>query len=309
MKIGMVGAGHWSTPYAKAAQALGSEICCIYTPDNSGAELAQTIGSRTAASADDVFQNADCVLIGTPTDTHTDLLKKAAAAGKPILCASPAAASTEQLAELKTLTTAPVYCSFPFRARPEYQKLKSAMQAGDLGTIGMIRLGICLSRPDGWRAEVSRSGGAIIDSGVHAIDLLQWLSGKITRIYGAASKNAGMQYNLLMARTADDSIAHLEISWVEAPGSAFEYYEVAGSNGLLDYDTRREPLLVLESHGSNRQEQLFPGASAAQHELAAFLKTVAGEKTDFPTLAHGLEVSATALEVAKAVKNGAVLNL
>src|SRR5690606_5513420 len=109
---------------------------------------------------------------------HADYIAAAAAAGKPTLCASPAAATEADLHKMMEAAEGKsnLYSSFPLRARPEYQRLKTALSSGELGKIGMIRLGMCLPRPTGWRADESRSGGALLETGVHLIDWLDWLS-------------------------------------------------------------------------------------------------------------------------------------
>ena len=61
-------------PFGDAADALASELGCEASRDP-----AATIGR------DDV----DAVVIGTPTDTHVDLMLQAVRAGKAVLCEKP----------------------------------------------------------------------------------------------------------------------------------------------------------------------------------------------------------------------------
>jgi predicted dehydrogenase len=284
----------------------------VYAPDDSAAELAGKVGAQVAGSGEEVIDGADVVLIGSPTDTHADYVVQIAAAGKPALCASPAAAREADLDKIAQAAAgkANLYASFPLRARPEYQRLKSAMASGELGTIGMIRLGMCLPKQTGWRADAARSGGAVVETGVHLIDWLDWLAGPITRIYGASPDAGDTAYDVLVARLGDGAIAHLEISWAEAQGVSFDYYEVAGSNGLLAFDSRQSPLMVVEKRGADAgPEVVNPGATAAEHELRSFLAKAAGGQGGFTSLERGVEICRTALQVKAGISAGQVVTL
>lgn len=309
-KIGIIGAGQWSTPYAMAAKNLNAEVCCIYAPDSSAAALADKVGSRAVASAREVIDGCDCVLIGSPTGTHAEYLAALAESGKPALCASPIAANATELRQIEQAVAGKtnLYASLTVRSRPEYQKLKSAIASGDLGTLGMVRLGICLPRATGWRADESKSGGALLETGVYLIDALEWLVGPVRRIYGAAPES-DLKYNVLVARAEDGTIAHLEISWAEADGVAYDYYEVSGTNGLLEYDSRTAPLMQVDRRDQPSSEFIHPGASCAQHELQDFLAKALNNKGEFPTAEHGIKVCRKALQVKEAIVAGQVLQL
>lgn len=302
MKIGFIGAGRWATPYALAAKNIGLEISGIYSPDNSAEDLAKEVGASAAASAGDVIGSADCVLIGSPTPTHAKYVEQVAQAGKAALCANPAAANAADLDIIEGLArgNSKLYANLYTRHRPEYQRLKSTIASGDLGTLGIIRLGICLPAPDGWRADAAQSGGALLETGVHLIDALEWLAGPVQRIYGA-SPESDLEFVVLVARLQDGTIAHLEISWAEADGVSFDYFEVAGSNGLLEYDSRTAPLMRVDTRASGESAIQRPGASIAEHELLALVAALEGNKADFPTLEHGVSVSRRALQIKEAV--------
>lgn len=302
MKIGFIGAGRWATPYALAAKNIGLEISGIYSPDNSAEDLAKKVGTSASADADTVISGADCILIGSPTPTHAKYVEMVANAGKSALCANPAAANAADLDIIEGLArgNANLYANLYTRHRPEYLRLKSAIASGDLGTLGILRLGICLPAPDGWRADAEKSGGALLETGVHLIDALEWLAGPIQRIYGA-SPDSALEFGLFVARLQDGSIAHLEISWAEADGVSFDYYEVAGSSGLLEYDSRTAPLMRVETRQPAESAIQRPGASIAEHELLALVAALEGNKTDFPTLEHGVKVARRALQIKEAV--------
>lgn len=310
-KLGIIGAGTWATPYAHAAKNAGAEITGIYTPDNSAADLAAKVNAHAASSADDVISSADCIILGSPTYTHADYIEKLATSQKPTLIASPIAATESDLDTIeKAAASAPnLYASLPHRARPEFKRLKAAITSGELGQLGIVRLGKCLPKQQGWRADSAKSGGALIQTGIHLLDALTWLAGPITRIYGS-TPDSDLQYHVLVARLHDGTIAHLEISWAEADNAEYDYYEVAGSNGLLDYDTRTAPLMRLEAHTAPAAETLRPGATIAEHELRDFLNTAnTGNKGDFATVTESAALCRKLLQIQQAIKANSVLTL
>ncbi len=310
-KLGIIGAGNWATPYARAAKNAGAEIIGIYTPDNSAADLAAKVNARPASSADDVISSADCIILGSPTYTHADYIEKLANSKRPTLIASPVAATEADLDTIEKAAAGAsnLYSSLPLRARPEFKRLKTAITSGELGQLGVVRLGKCLPKPQGWRADTSKSSGALIETGIHLLDALTWLAGPVTRIYGS-TPDSDLQYHVLVARLQDGTIAHLEISWAEADNIEYDYYEVAGSNGLLDFDTRSAPLMRLEGRTAPAAETLRPGASIAEHELRDFLTTATtGNKGDFATVTESAAVCRKLLQIQQAIKADSVLTL
>lgn len=310
-KLGIIGAGNWASPYAHAAKIAGAEISGIYTPDNSATQLAEKVNAQPAASADDVISRADCIILGSPTYTHVEYIEKLVSSGKPALIASPVAATESDLdtIEKAAANASSLYASLPLRARPEFKRLKAAITSGELGQLGVVRLGKCLPKPTGWRAEPSKSSGALIETGIHLLDVLTWLAGPVTRVYGDSPKS-DLQYHVLVARLQDGTIAHLEISWAEADNVEYDYYEVAGSNGLLDYDTRTAPLMRLDSRTATAGEILRPGASIAEHELRDFLNAATtGNKGDFSTVTESAALCRKLLQIKEAIKADSVLTL
>ena len=287
--IGIIGAGSWSAPYARAAKAAGLNVTGIYTPNSSAVALAHDVDTVANEDPKVLMKKCDCVLIGSPTDTHVDYLKMAGEIGVPVLCASPV---VEKAAEIERALGAGAkgWASFPYRTRPEFARLKQAISGGDLGTVGMIRLGFCRPKPSGWRAEHERSGGILFELGSHALDTLLWLGGPLERIHCAGNSAGGREYALMVAKMADGAVAHIELSWAEAPNVSYDYYEVAGSDGLLDYDTRREPLMVVDYVDNRANEVISPGASVAHFELLALKDALEGRDSALASLEDGLEI-------------------
>ena len=98
VRFGILGAGRIGKVHAKSLADSGrAEVAYIADalPD-AAAALAQSVGAKTASVDEVLASDVDAILIATPTDTHADLIEKAANAGKAILCEKPVSLSVER---------------------------------------------------------------------------------------------------------------------------------------------------------------------------------------------------------------------
>jgi len=90
-----------------------------------------------------------------------------------------------------------------------------------------------------WHNDLTWSGGALFDMGIHDIDWLLWTLGPAVRVQARGLYNKGLpflDYALATIRLKSGVIAHIESSWAEAEGFATKG-EISGDAGLLAYDS------------------------------------------------------------------------
>jgi myo-inositol 2-dehydrogenase / D-chiro-inositol 1-dehydrogenase len=131
--VAVFGAGRIGRIHATNVAALpGVALKFICDPvAESAASLAQALGAQVS-TPDAVFadKTIDAVVIGSPTDTHSDLIHRAAAAGKQIFCEKPVDLSVPRAQECaRAVAAAGVACMIGFQRRfdptappPEYLK-------------------------------------------------------------------------------------------------------------------------------------------------------------------------------------------
>jgi predicted dehydrogenase len=136
---------------------------------------------------------------------------------------------------------------------PEYENARQLILDGEIGEVGTVRFFRGGPFPkatfDNWYADTSRSGGVILDLMIHDFDYLRWTFGEAERVYTKALPD--MDYALTSIRFKNGVIANIEGSWSEADGFHTEY-DLAGSAGLIQHDSRTEKPLVI----SLKQEDL-----------------------------------------------------
>ena len=134
----------------------------------------------------------DRVCICTPSGTHASLVIAAANAGKNIIVEKPLAITKEQLAGIVEAVERNKVQLTPVSQRrfsEGVQKVKKAIDNGELGRILMGDVYMKYYRsPEyyasaGWRGTWAMDGGgALMNQGIHGIDLLQYLMGPVKSV-------------------------------------------------------------------------------------------------------------------------------
>ena len=142
--VAVFGAGRIGRIHASNLAALSGvklKYVCDVVPA-AAADLAQTLGAEVsdidAVLAD---QRIDIVAICSPTSTHSDLITRAAAAGKHIFCEKPIDLSAPRAeAVARAVSEAGVACMIGFQRRfdPTFSEARRRMDAGEIGNPEML---------------------------------------------------------------------------------------------------------------------------------------------------------------------------
>jgi myo-inositol 2-dehydrogenase/D-chiro-inositol 1-dehydrogenase len=119
----------------------------------------------------------DAVLICTPTDTHAELIEKAAKAGKHIYCEKPQDLSLERaIRTLSIVKEAGVKFMLGFNRRfdPNFLKIKKLIDDGKIGEPHILK--ITSRDPELPSMEyLKSSGGLFMDMAIHDFDMARYL--------------------------------------------------------------------------------------------------------------------------------------
>ena len=143
--------------------------------------LAEQCGAKVAG-IDAILADKDigAVVICTPTDTHADLIEKAAQAGKAVFCEKPVDLDSDRIRECLTVVKkhdAKLMIGFNRRFDPSFADVRRRIDAGEIGKVELVTI---LSRdPSPPPAEyVARSGGLFRDMMIHDLDMARFLLGE-----------------------------------------------------------------------------------------------------------------------------------
>jgi predicted dehydrogenase len=171
-------------------------VCDIDVPK--GTAFAERYGT---AFYDDYMKmleegDVDVVSICTPSGLHSEMTVAAAKTGVHVLCEKPMAITVPQIdAMTDAATEAGIKLEIIFQRRTydTTQIVRDAVQKGLLGqmTLGDAYLKYYRSpeyyKSADWRATWELDGGgALMNQGVHGIDVLAWIMGEVESVYAKA---------------------------------------------------------------------------------------------------------------------------
>ena len=211
--------------------------------------------------------NVNAVYIATPPSSHATFAIMAMKAGKPVYIEKPLAASYEDCARINRIseiTGVPCFVAYYRRYLPYFQKVKSIINSGTIGTIVNVQIRFSVPPRDldyqgahnlPWRLQPDIAGGGYFyDLAPHQLDLLQDIFGVITRAHGYCSNRAHLY-------KAEDSISASFFFENGLPGSGSwcfvghqsakeDCIEVIGDKGMLSFSVYNyDPIQLVTSAG------------------------------------------------------------
>jgi len=178
--VALFGAGRIGRIHAANLAALpGVQLKYVCDPmADSAAQLAQAHGAAVS-SIEAVFADPgiEVVAIASPTDTHSDLINRAAAARKHIFCEKPIDLSVPRAeACARAVADAGVACMIGFQRRfdPTFNEAKERLARGEIGKPEML---VVTSRDPGAPPAqyLKGSGGIFRDMLIHDFDIFRWI--------------------------------------------------------------------------------------------------------------------------------------
>ena len=240
-----------------------------------------------ATTVDDLIASSDIVDICLPTDLHHDLGLRAISAGRAVFIEKPLARTLQECADLinaASVAQVPLMTGQVVRFFPEFKRTHQLVVEGAVGKPAAARMRRGGGQPKGegmWFRDYERSGGVLLDLAVHDFDWLRWTLGEVTLVYSRSlgiTRGSGPDYALTTLSFASGAVAHVESTWMDPSGFRVAV-EVAGSEGILEYDSRLTPSLrthtAINGIGKTVPEANFaPEDDPYFQELSAFVNAV-----------------------------------
>lgn len=198
MKCGIVGAGVISKTHALAIQEVSrAEIYAVCDTNlEKSKQFAETYGvPHVFTSLEEMLQleELDIVHICLPSGMHEAAAIASANAGKHVLCEKPLDITLEKIdriIEAADRNKVKLGCVYQRRTMPEAIAARQAIRDGKLGrmVLGDAYLKYYRSpeyyKSAGWRGTWEHDGGgALMNQGIHGIDLVQWMMGDIVSVF------------------------------------------------------------------------------------------------------------------------------
>lgn len=331
MRFGLIGAGAIGVVRAAALKGInGAQLVGVYDLDRAragaaahGARYFDTV--QSLIGSDDV----DALVISTPPPTHHDMALMALEAGKHVLVEKPMASTTDAC---RSMVAAAVKANrllavgFNHRYFKALKLVRDTVRSGAIGRLSHVRAfaghtGLSEFKAPWMYDGRIMGGGALMDNGIHILDLVRYVMGDFTEVFGYRS-NAVWRLDetednaLALFRSTDGVLASLQASWSEWKGYRF-HIEAYGDRGMARayYAPMASLVVTMDSPGGRPSvvREFYP-ADIVREKLWGWQSTVIAafreEFTDFMAVANGQTSSGRlasgidglrAVEVAKAV--------
>lgn len=223
-----------------------------------------TFGSYQAACES---SKVDAIFICTPHAYHADQAVMAARNGKALIIEKPVTRTLDELAEIEAAvaeagTTAMLAENYHFK--PLARVLRRHIERGDIGKPMFVELNNTKrSNVRGWRAdEEMMGGGALLEGGVHWINLLCSIAGNPKEVVAAQpsiqySKVTPIEDSLeLLIKFDSGTIGKMIHSWnIIRHTGPFQLSKVYGTEGNITFESNGLFALVL----GRRKRLRIPG--------------------------------------------------
>jgi myo-inositol 2-dehydrogenase / D-chiro-inositol 1-dehydrogenase len=277
VRVAVLGAGRMGSAHLHAlADARGAKTAAVVEPVDAIREELAATGLRTYTTVDELIAagDVDAALVAAPTDLHLELVTTLAAAGLPILCEKPCGLRPEETAAAVRVAAdagVPLQIGYWRRFVPGLIELRQRIAAGGLGEPAQIWCWQWDERPPS-AAFRGRSGGILLDMGVHEFDEIRWLTGQeIVDVHAVAATVVSEpavpgdpESVAAVARLSGGAVATISLGR-RLPAGEGAWVEVVGT------EDHARNLFVWGEDGL----QVIHGAVVAQVE--AFAATVRGE--------------------------------
>ena len=194
--IGLIGGGNITETHARAACAIPCvEIAAIHgTNPKKIAHLGHEFGGTPYENLDAFLTHRpmDLVILGSPSGLHAEQGIAAARHGLHVLTEKPIEISTARADALITAAkaaNAQLGVLFQDRTKPHIRQLKRWLDQNLFGKILFVDARVKWYRTpeyyanSRWRGTLALDGGgALINQGIHTVDLLLWLLGDVARV-------------------------------------------------------------------------------------------------------------------------------
>ena len=181
--VAVVGAGRIGALHAEllAGRVPGAALAAVADADEALAALVAALVVARAATVESVLADpaADAVAICSSTDSHVELLVRAAAAGKPVFCEKPLSLDLAEVDRaLAAVERAGVLLQVGFNRRfdPAHRSVRDAVAAGTVGEVHLVRITSRDPAPPPLD-YVRVSGGLFLDMTIHDFDMARFVTG------------------------------------------------------------------------------------------------------------------------------------
>ena len=265
----------------------------------------------------------DVVAVGDYYGKRGSIILEALKRGKHAIADKPICTSLSELHRIASVSARKnlsVGCMLDMRDKGLFIKVKELIREGAIGEVNAITIGgqhpLLLGTRPGWYFEPGRHGGTINDIGIHAFDLIPWVTGgQFVEVTAARSWNAVpkdtphfMDAGQFMLRMDNGCGVMGEVSYFmpDTMGYTLDLYwriTFFGTGGMIETSINSQAVM-LARNGASEPEMIPPAEGAPGGYLRSFTEEITTGRTDGLSTADVLRAAEIALTTQSAGDTG-----
>ncbi|MFC7157975.1 Gfo/Idh/MocA family protein [Halomarina halobia] len=212
LAVGLLGVGHIGTVHLQTASTLeGVTVAAAADAVEGNRERAKRLGvRRTYDDYADLLasESLDAVVVALPPFLHADAAVAAAEAGCDVFVEKPFARTPEEgrrMLDAADAAGVSVGVDHTIRYQPEMRRLKELLDEGRLGHVPIASISRINNGPfdapparskvPTWQLDPEATGGgALMDLGIHLLDVLEWFFGDLTVEHAVTDRQLNLPY-------------------------------------------------------------------------------------------------------------------
>lgn len=260
----------------------------------------------------------EAIIVCTPPWLTPQITIESLEAGKHVLCEKPMAVHVDmaqKVREAEARSGRKVQVGFTYRHGPLFETLKGWIQAGELGSPLVYRLGIFdeVWNPEGdpehYRRifETMKRGSPSIHDGAHVADYLNFfVDSPVQDVFSYGLKTRpefpSSNYDLTVIRFANGDLAKVEIGWF-LPNFPQGEFEVMGPRGIAVFN-REEKTVRIKSGQTTREVRLEEDyfESCFRIQLEKFIQSIRTGTPCLPGVDEGIASLALTTTIVEKIK-------
>jgi predicted dehydrogenase len=299
--FGIVGAGVISSTHARAIAALpAAELVAVtdVVPERAKA-FAEKYGCQAESDLGALLArgDVDVVSVCVPSGLHAKVGIQVAAAGKHLVVEKPidvTLAAADRLIHAVRAAGVEMTVISQHRFDPGLVELRRLLDSGALGRLVVGEASTKWYRTQGyydsavWRGTQALDGGALMNQGIHYLDLLRWNMGPLAEVSAVCTTQTHQMeaedVALAILRFSSGAVGTLVASTAIFPGFA-QRLEISGTGGTV----------VIENgeivHRAFSAEQPEPGDRGSQVGIGAIGQDAAANAAALGVASHAAQIA------------------
>ena len=259
--------------------------------ESTAKRLGEKYGVAYFTSEEDMLKSidADAVYIGTPVALHYSQAMLSFKYGKHVFIEKPIAMNEKQAQQLLTAfknAKKQLTVGYMMKYHNLHQKAKTLIDSGEIGKVHDIRAQFSCWYPDienAWRQKRELGGGgAIMDLGVHAIELIEYLLDDEIKLVKSFYATRTFSYQVedsavIIFKTKSGVLGHIDVNFNIPDNASESKLELYGDKGYIQcFGTLAQEEKGLLKHLYSPQGDY----SAMQNRVTSEPTTYLGEQGD-----------------------------